>query len=150
MIHEFSHAGYLLSDDPARLSLEVIHRYLSEESYWAAHIPREIVARSLENSLGIGIYAPTGEQVGFARVISDFATYAWLCDVFVLESHRGHGLGKALIQTVVSHPRLQGLRRFALGTRDAHGLYAQYGFTPLADPTRHMERRNPNVYQSAP
>lgn len=147
MPHESSHEGYLLSDDPARLDLEVIHGYLARESYWAQHIPREVVARALEHSLGIGVYAPDGAQVGLARVVTDFATYAWLCDVFVLEAHRGHGLGKALIQMVVSHPRLQGLRRFALATKDAHGLYAQFGFTPLDDPTRHMQRRNPNVYK---
>ena len=146
MPHESSHDGYLISDDPARLDLDTIHGYLSRESYWAAHIPREIVARSVANSLCLGAYAPTGGQVGLTRVISDFATYAWLCDVFVLPAHRGHGLGKALMQAVVTHPQLQGLRRFALATRDAHGLYAQYGFTPLADPTRHMERRNPNIY----
>ena len=142
MIHESSHAGYLLSDDPARLSLEVIHRYLSEESYWAAHIPREIVARSLENSLGIGIYAPTGEQVGFARVISDFATYAWLCDVFVHEDYRGKGVGKWLMATIISHPDLHDLRRIMLATRDAHGLYSQFGFTSMNNPERWMERFN--------
>lgn len=147
MAYEQIHAGYTLSDDPARLDLDTIHGYLSRESYWAAHIPREIVARSLQNSLCIGIYAPSGAQVGLGRVVTDYATYAWLCDVFVLEAHRGHGLGKALMQTVVSHPRLNGLRRFALATRDAHGLYAQFGFTPLADPTRHMEKRLQHGYQ---
>lgn len=147
MSFELHHAGYLLTDDPTRLDVDVIHRYLAQESYWARHIPREIVARSLEHSLCLGIYTPTGAQIGLARVISDYATYAWLCDVFVLEGHRGHGLGKALMQAVIAHPRLQGLRRFALGTRDAHGLYAQFGFTPLADPTRHMERRNLDVYK---
>jgi GNAT superfamily N-acetyltransferase len=146
MPHEFHHEGYLLSDDPARLDREVIHRYLADESYWAAGIPRDIVDRSIENSLCVGIYAPDGKQVGFGRIVSDYATYAWLGDVFVLEPHRGHGLGKALLRAILSHPRLQGLRRFALATQDAHGLYAQFGFTPLADPTRHMEKRPLHAY----
>jgi GNAT superfamily N-acetyltransferase len=141
MPHELHHDGYLLSDDPARLDHDVIHRYLADESYWAAAVPREIVDRSIQNSLCVGIYASDGRQVGLGRVVSDYATYAWLCDVFVLAPHRGHGLGKALMRTILSHPRLQGLRRFALATQDAHGLYAQFGFTPLADPTRHMEKR---------
>lgn len=147
MPHELHHEGYLLSDDPARLDRDVIHRYLAEESYWAAGIPRDIVDRSIENSLCVGIYAPDGNQVGLGRIVSDYATYAWLCDVFVLEPHRGHGLGKALLCAILAHPRLQGLRRFALATQDAHGLYAQFGFTPLADPSRHMERRLLHAYQ---
>jgi GNAT superfamily N-acetyltransferase len=147
MPHELHHGIYLLSDDPARLSATVIHDYLRRESYWAKNIPREIVDRSLENSLCVGVYLPGGEQVGLARVVTDYATYGWLCDVFVLAAHRGHGLGKALVQAVLSHPRLQTLRRFALGTQDAHGLYAQFGFKPLAAPDRHMEKRNPIVYE---
>jgi len=146
MPHELRHGDYLISDDPSHLDVDVIHRYLSRESYWARGIPREIVERSLQNSLCIGIYAPSHAQVGLARVVTDFATFAWLCDVFVLAPHRGNGLGKALVQAVLSHPRLQGLRRFSLGTQDAHGLYAQFGFTALAAPERHMERRNPNAY----
>jgi len=146
MPHELRHGDYLISDDPSHLDVDVIHRYLSRESYWARGIPHEIVERSLQNSLCIGIYTPSHAQVGLARVVTDFATFAWLCDVFVLAPHRGNGLGKALVQAVLSHPRLQGLRRFSLGTQDAHGLYAQFGFTALAAPERHMERRNPNAY----
>ena len=133
-------AGYTISDDPARLDLDAIHTYLAR-SYWAATRPREVIARSLENSLGIGVYTPAGEQVGFARVISDYATFAYLCDVYVLEAHRQRGLSKALLRFIDAHPRLQGLRRFQLVTKDAHGLYAQFGFTPLAQAERHMERR---------
>jgi GNAT superfamily N-acetyltransferase len=157
MPHELRHGDYLLSDDPARLSLDVVHDYLSRQSYWAAGIPRDYVETSLKNSLCLGVYfaglpavgtAQAGEQVGLARVVTDYATYGWICDVFVLDAHRGHGLGKALVQAIVSHPRLQTLRRLALATQDAHGLYASFGFKPLAAPDRHMERRNAIVYQS--
>ena len=147
MAFEAHHGGYLISDDPARLNLEVVHRYLSEESYWAKGIPREIVEQSLRNSLCLGCYDASGAQVGLVRVVTDYATYAWLCDVFVLQNHRAHGLGKALMSAVLAHPRLQRLRRIGLATQDAHGLYAQFGFTPLADPARHMEKRNPDVYR---
>ena len=140
-VNEYHHRGYVISDDRSRLDPEMIHRYLSRESYWAKGISRELVDRSLENSLCIGVYAPDGHQVGLARVITDAATFAWLCDVFILSDHRGQGLGKALIQAVIAHPQLQTVRRLALGTHDAHGLYAQFGFTPLADPQRHMEKR---------
>ena len=150
MPHELRHGDYLLSDDPARLNLDVVHDYLSRQSYWAVGIPRDYVETSLKNSLCLGVYTPAGEQVGLARVITDYATYGWICDVFVLDAHRGHGLGKALVQAIVSHPRLQTVRRLALGTQDAHGLYALFGFKPLAAPDRHMERRNAVVYQSRP
>ena len=144
--HEIHHEGYLITDDHTRLDREMIHRYLSQESYWAKGVPREIVDRSLENSLCTGVYSPSGQQVGLARVITDFATYAFLCDVFISNEHRGKGLGKALIQAVVSHPRLQSIRRMALGTLDAHGLYAAFGFKPIGQPERHMEKRYPANY----
>ncbi len=137
---ETTHDGYTLSDDPSRLDLDAIHAYLSR-SYWAANRPRDIVARSLENSLCVGLYAPTGEQVGLARVVSDYATFAYLCDVYVLEAHRLRGLSKAVLRFIDAHPRLQNLRRFHLVTRDAQGLYAQFGFKPVAQPELHMERR---------
>lgn len=140
--------GYAISTDPARLDLAVIHRYLSEESYWAPGIPFEVVARSVENSLCFGLYeGTTGTQIGFARVVTDRATFAYLADVFVLPAHRGRGLSKWLVGTVLAHPDLQGLRRFFLFTADAHGLYARYGFTPLKAPDRAMERANPDVYR---
>lgn len=132
-----------ISTDPNRLDVDLIHRWLSEESYWAGGVSREIVARAIDNSLCFGVYLE-GQQVGLARVVTDRATFAWLADVFILDSYRGRGYGKALIAAVVAHPELRGLRRLLLATRDAHGLYAQYGFTPVA-PERFMERRGPAV-----
>jgi len=136
----------LISDDKARLDRALVHRYLSERSYWAKGAPRKIVERSVEHSLCFGIYR-AGQQVGFARVVTDFATFAWLADVFILEEQRGQGLGKRLVAAVFAHPRLQGLRRFMLGTLDAHGLYAKFGFKPLAQPERFMEKRSENSYK---
>jgi GNAT superfamily N-acetyltransferase len=140
MPHEFSHQGYLISDDPARLDVDAVHAYLSR-SYWAAGIARECVERSMAGSLCIGIYGPSGGQVGLVRVITDQATFAWLCDVYVLEAHRGRGLSKAALRATLSHPWLQGLRTLSLATRDAHGLYAQFGFRPLEKPENRMEKR---------
>ncbi len=145
MPHESHHAGYLISDDSARLDIDAIHAYLTS-SYWATGIPRETVARSLAGSLGIGLYAPDGAQVGLVRVVSDYATFAYLCDVFVLEAHRGRGLGKAAIQLTMSHPRLQSLRRMQLVTRDAHTLYAPHGFKVVEHPGMHMEKRSATPY----
>jgi GNAT superfamily N-acetyltransferase len=123
----------------------MVHGFLTE-SYWAEGISREVVARSIENSLCFGVFCD-GKQIGFARVISDYATFAYIGDVFVLESYRGHGLGKWLMECVIGHPWLQGLRRWTLLTRDAHGLYAQFGFTPLKRPERYMELHDPEVYR---
>jgi len=136
-VYELRQGSYAISTDPSRLDLDVIHGYLSR-SYWAEGVPREVVARSLEHSLNFGLYE-WERQVGFARVISDRATYAYLADVFVLESHRGRGLGVLLIDAVMGHPELSGLRRFGLVTANAHGLYDRFGFRPLAEPERHME-----------
>jgi GNAT superfamily N-acetyltransferase len=147
MPHETLVDGYLISDDPARLDLEVIHGYLGR-SYWAAGIPREMVERSVRNSLCVGLYAAGGEQVGMVRVVTDRATFAWLADVFVLEPHRGRGLSKAMMRAVMAHPELQTVRRFTLATRDAHGLYAQFGFTPVAKPESQMEKRQPQPWQA--
>lgn len=138
---------FVLSTDRERLDLNVIHGFLTE-SYWAKGISREIVDRSIKNSLCFGIYTQ-GKQVGFARVVSDFATYAYLGDVFVLEPYRGRGLSKWMMECVRAHPLLQGLRRWTLLTRDAQGLYAQFGFTPLKAPERYMELHDPEVYQRA-
>lgn len=135
---------FAITTDPARFDEDLIHKVLSE-SYWAKGIPREIVARSIRNSLCFGVLRG-GEQVGFARVISDYATFAYLADVFILEDFRGRGLAKFLMQCIVQHPELQGLRRWTLATRDAHGLYAQFGFKPLAKPDRFMELHNSDVY----
>ena len=150
MIYELHHAGYLLSDDSARLDVDAIHAYLGGESYWATGVAREIVERALRHSLCLGIYASTGAQVGLVRVVTDYATFAWVCEVYVLEPHRKQGLSKAALRAILDHPRLQTLRRFTLATRDAHGLYAQFGFTPLAKPESQMERRNPAAAPSVP
>jgi GNAT superfamily N-acetyltransferase len=141
---EVRREDYVISTNPARLDAQAIHAYLTS-SYWARGIPLATVEKSLRGSLCFGLYHGA-EQVGLARVISDFATYAYLCDVYIVESHRGAGLGKWLMETVVSHPALQGLRRFTLATRDAHGLYRQFGFLPLAEPDRHMEISVPDIY----
>jgi GNAT superfamily N-acetyltransferase len=140
--------GFSISTDPERLDLDVIHGFLTE-SYWAKGVPREVVARSIENALCFGIYSD-GKQVGFARVISDYATYAYIGDVFVLESYRGRGLSKWLMECIMQHPRLQGLRRWSLVTGDAHGLYSQFGFTPLQSPELWMEIHKRDVYPKAP
>ncbi len=135
---------YLISCDRALLNIPLIHEYLTT-SYWSSGIPRAVVERAIEHSLCFGVYCDS-RQVGFARVITDQATFAYLADVFILEPHRGQGLSKRLMTDISAHPSLQGLRRFVLATRDAHGLYAQFGFTPLADPSRLMERFCPDVY----
>jgi len=136
---------FLLSTDPERLDLAVIHGFLGE-SYWAKGIPREMVARSIANSLCFGVYSD-GRQVAFARVISDFATYAYVADVFVLMPFRGRGLGKWMMESILQHPRLQQLRRWSLVTKDAHGLYAQFGFTAPKRPEGYMERYDEDLYQ---
>lgn len=137
---------FLLSTDRARLNLDVIHDFLSN-CYWAKGIPRETVARSIKHSLCFGIYDGSGLQVGFARVVSDFATVAYLGDVFVLQAYRGRGLSKFLMECIMQHPALQGLRRWILLTRDAHGLYKKFGFTPLKSAERYMELHRPDVYE---
>lgn len=141
----YHHGNYLVSTDPARLDLDFIHGYLAR-SYWAEGVPREIVERSIANSLCFGVYDGS-KQIGFARVITDYTTFAYLADVFIIEAHRGKGLSKFLMECIVKHPQLQGLRRWVLGTRDAHGLYAKYGFKPLAHPDRFMEKHDPDVYK---
>jgi GNAT superfamily N-acetyltransferase len=133
--------GYTISTDPALIDREVVHGYLSLQSYWAAGRTMHTVEKSIENSLCFGVYDADGRQAGFGRVITDYATFGWLCDVFILDGHKGRGLGKWLVQTIVSHPELQGLKRIHLATRDAHELYGRYGgFTPLAAPGLWMER----------
>ncbi len=136
-----SASDYELSTDPARLDLATIHRWLAESSYWARGRPLEIVARSIQNSMSFAAYAPDGTMAAYARVVTDYATFAWIRDVFVLDAHRGRGLGKRLVAEIVAHPRLQGLRRMLLATADAHELYRVYGnFVPIAAPDRWMER----------
>jgi len=147
-IVEHRRGEFVISTDPRRLDLDVIHGFLTN-CYWARGIPRDVVARSIEHSLCFGVYDGTGAQIGFARVVSDFATVAYLGDVFVLESHRGRGLSKWLMECITLHPALQGLRRWILLTRDAHGLYSQFGFTPLKAPERYMELHRPDVYEAS-
>jgi GNAT superfamily N-acetyltransferase len=143
----FEQEGYTISTDNAKLDIGVIHHYLSEESYWAKNIPLEVVKRSIDNSLCFGLYHQH-TQIGFARLITDKATFAYLADVFIIESYRGKGLSKWLVQTIQIYPEVQGLRRWMLGTKDAHGLYAQFGWTPLPEEmvSRFMQLHNPDVY----
>ena len=147
MIHEWRRGEYLISTERARLDIPLIHDYLSNSSYWAVGRSLETVERSVEHSLAFGVYA--GErQVGFARVITDYATFAWIADVFVLDQFRGQGLGKWLMGVIISHPELQRLRRWVLATKDAHELYRPFGFTELVRPERWMERGDPNMQES--
>jgi len=141
---EWVRDDFAISTDRQRLDLDVVHDYLAS-SYWAAGMPRAVLERGIENSLAFGIYR-RDEQVGFARVITDLATYAYLSDLFVLEEYRGQGLSKWLMECILAHPGLQGLRRFALFTRDAQGLYERYGFAPSRSPSTYLERWTPNVY----
>jgi GNAT superfamily N-acetyltransferase len=136
---------YEISTDRNRLDIALIHEFLGS-SYWAAGIPRAVVERSLQHSLCFGAYLD-GRQVGFARVISDFAAIAYIADVFVVPEHRGRGISKLLMRAILEHPELQGLRRFLLATRDAHGLYARFGFEPLAHPEYFMTVHKPDVYR---
>ena len=145
-VFESRRDDFVVSTDRTRLDVDLIHRFLTT-CYWAKGIPRETVARSLEHSLCFGVYDGSGAQVGFARVVSDFATVAYLGDVFVLETHRGRGLSKFMMESIMRHPALQGLRRWILLTRDAHGLYQQFGFTPLKSADRYMELHRPDVYE---
>jgi GNAT superfamily N-acetyltransferase len=128
---------YAVSTDPARLDRDLIHRFLSQDSYWAKGVTREAVDRSIDHSMPFGIYAGD-DQVGFARVITDRATFAWIADVFVVEEHRGRGVGKRLMEEMLGHPDLQDMRRWFLGTADAHELYRRYGFRELQFPGRFM------------
>lgn len=150
---------YEISTDHARLDLDTIHGFLSRDSYWAQEIPHELVERAIAHSLCFGVYLLDGGkgvesktaadvQVGFARVVTDRATFAYVADVFILPAHRGLGLSKRLMEAVTTHPDLQNLRRWILATADAHGLYRQFGFAPLAKPDRMMERRDRIEYGS--
>ena len=144
---EWTRDRFTVTTDRDRLDRDVIVRFLSS-SYWAENIPRGIVDKSIDNSLCFGLLEDN-RQIGFARVVTDGATFAYLADVFVLSEQRGAGLGKWLIECVISHPDLQGLRRWLLGTRDAHGLYRQFGFAPLKRPEFVMEIIDPDVYRGA-
>jgi GNAT superfamily N-acetyltransferase len=140
---ECTRNGFTISTDKARLDVPAIHDFLAHSSYWARNVPLSTVQKSIENSLCFGIYDDGDRQVGFARVITDYAVFAYLADVFILEAYRGRGLAKWLMACIVSTPELQNLRRWMLATKDAHGLYAQYGFNPLSKPERFMEASQP-------
>ncbi|WP_199140891.1 GNAT family N-acetyltransferase [Pedobacter sp. ASV12] len=142
---EIQENGFIFSDDRNLVDIKAVHQYLSQESYWAKNIPFEIVKRAIENSLCFGIYKD-GAQAGFARWVTDKATYAYLCDVYVKNDYRGLGLSKKLMSLMLFHPDLQGLRRYHLATLDAHGLYEQFGFKALENPERQMAIVVPNIY----
>ena len=142
---EWQRGEFTISTDRSRLQIGAIHEFLSEKSYWAKERTREQTETAIKNSLPFGVYK--GEnQIGFARVVTDYATFAYLGDVFILDEFRGKGLSKWLMQTILSHPDLQGLRRWILATADAHGLYEQFGFSALKVPERWMEKSAPNAY----
>lgn len=147
MIESWERGEYLINTDRSRLDVALIHNFLANESYWAVGRSVKVVKRSIDNSLCFGIYR-NNQQVGFARVVTDFATFAWLADVFLLSEHRGQGLAKWLMEVILAHPELQGFRRWVLATKDAHSLYAQFGFIPLHRPARWMERPDPNMQES--
>jgi GNAT superfamily N-acetyltransferase len=146
-IFEIKNGLYRISTDKELLDFDVIHQFLTG-SYWSPGVPMEIVKRAAENSLTFGIYKEE-EQVGYARLITDEATFAYLADVFVIESERGEGLSKWLVESILSVPELQGLRRWMLATKDAHRLYEKYGFVPLANPDLFLEINRPNIYQES-
>ncbi len=145
MAEEWRRGDFVISTDKRRVDLQAVHAFLIT-SYWAQDVPLAVVERAIEHSMVFGLYHGTA-QAGFARVITDRATFAYISDVFILEQHRGLGLGQWLIGVILGHPELQGLRRWLLATRDAHGLYAKSGFTPLSAPERFMEIWHPDVYQ---
>lgn len=146
MSFERTRNGFTISTDKSRLDVRAVHEFLSERSYWAQDIPFDVVRRSIENSLCFGVY-DGGGQVGFARVITDFATFAYIADVFILEGHRGRGLSKWLVESILAHPDLQGLRRWMLATRDAHELYGRFGFQSLGNPERFMTIHSSDTYK---
>ena len=143
---EESIGDYTISTDKNKLQVAVIHQYLSAESYWAKNIPLAVVQKSIDNSFCFGMYYNEA-QIGFARVVTDHATFAYLADVFILEAHRGKGLSKQLMEFIMAHPKLHGLRAFYLRTKDAHGLYTQFGFKPILKPENFMEIKHENFYK---
>ena len=144
-------AKYVVSTDSKHVDRELVWRFLHDEAYWSLGVPRDIVEQAIDGSICFSAFAGDPDsgapQVGFARVVTDKATFAWLCDVFVLPEHRGRGVAKELMDAVMSHPDLQGLRNVMLATRDAHGLYAKVGFQPLAAPARFLEIADPDIYR---
>jgi GNAT superfamily N-acetyltransferase len=144
MTHEYRRGEYTISTDRKKLDIETIHNFISTQSYWGIGRPIEVVEKSIKNSFPFGIYHGN-KMVGFARVVTDYATFAWIADVFVLPEHRGKGLSKWLMEVILNHPELQGFRRWVLATKDAQGLYSQYGFQLLKCPENWLERADPNM-----
>ena len=147
MNNNFVSKNYHISTDRSKLNINVIHKFLSEEAYWSKNIPMDVVKKSIENSFCFGLYY-NEEQIGFARLITDYATYAYLADVFILSSHRGKGLGAMLMDEIMNHPELKNLRRISLATSDAHGLYEKFGFGPPERPETLMEIYKPGIYKT--
>jgi GNAT superfamily N-acetyltransferase len=145
-LYEASRDGFTISTDKARLDRDLVYRFLTEESYWSKGISRSFFERQVAGCLCFGLYDPAGAQIGFAKVGTDYSTLAWLSDVFVLPAYRGRGLSRFIVETVMAHPDLQGMRRWMLATDDAHGLYRKYGFT-TPDPSGLMERRDPEAHK---
>lgn len=146
MSYERRRGAFVITTDQRRFDVDAIHAFLTSQAYWSRGIPLDVLRRAMERSLCFGLLEDD-QQAGFARVVTDGATFAWLCDVFVLEAFRGRGLGSWLIESVLGHPDLQGLRRIVLATRDAHALYARAGFTALLTPERWMAIADPHVYE---
>lgn len=144
MSYEWQRGDYTISTNKQRLDINVIHGFLTR-AYWSTGIPRETVEQALKHSLSFGLYKGQ-EQIGLARLVTDYTTFAYLADVFILEPYRGQGLSKWLLEVITTHPELQGLRRWLLATKDAHGLYKQSGFVPLRNPERFMEIQDPDIY----
>ncbi len=147
MLNEQRYAEYTISTDRARLDIETIHYFISTQSYWGIGRSIELVQKSIENSLPFGVYYHD-KMVGFTRVVTDYATFAWIADVFILPEHRGKGLSKWLMEVILTHPELQGFRRWVLATKDAHELYRKFGFQELNRPERWMERPDPNMKEA--
>lgn len=147
MAETWQRGEYTISTDKARLDIRVIHDFVSNQSYWGQGRKIEVVQRALDHSLNFGIYKDN-QLIGFGRVVTDYATFAWIADVFVLNQFRGQGLSKWLMEVMLAHPQLQGFRRWVLATKDAHQLYAKFGFIPLHRPERWMERPDPNMQES--
>jgi GNAT superfamily N-acetyltransferase len=143
---EFQNGPFTISTDPARLDIDTIHVFLSTRAYWSPDLPRPVLEKAVRNSLCFGVYE-NGRQAGFARVVTDLATFAYICDLFILEEYRGKGLSKWLVSCILAHPELQNLRRWLLITRDAHGLYSRFGFTPAARPENVMEIVDLDIYR---
>lgn len=148
LIQEKRNGEYLVSSDPEKLDLKFVHQWLATESYWSKNIPIEVVQRLVEHSLCFGVYHESGRQVGFGRVVTDYSTFAWLTDVFIIDAYRGQGLSVLLMEVILDHPELRILRRWLLGTDHAHGLYHKYGFENLDHAENFLTLHRSNIYTS--